>query len=156
MVSGVNDQRVVVAAPEAEEMAVPVELLNPNGLPKPDMYRQVAVASGSRTVFLAGQVARTEAGKPVGAGDLAAQVEQAYLNVATALAAVGGSFDDVAKLTLYVVDWSNEKMAALGAGVQRAAARLGVDPIKPVTLIPVAALGEPDLLIEVDAVAVLQ
>jgi enamine deaminase RidA (YjgF/YER057c/UK114 family) len=120
------------------------------------MYRQVAVASGSRTVFLAGQVARTEAGEPVGAGDLAAQVEQAYLNVATALAAVGGSFDDVAKLTLYLVDWSDEKMAALGAGVERAAKRLGVDPIKPVTLIPVAALGEPDLLIEVDAVAVLQ
>jgi enamine deaminase RidA (YjgF/YER057c/UK114 family) len=85
----------------------------------------VAVASGTRTVFLAGQVARTEAGEPVGAGDLAAQVEQAYLNVATALAAVGGSFDDVAKLTVYVVDWSGEKMAALGAGVERAGGRLG-------------------------------
>lgn len=134
---------------------MPVELLNPDGLPKPEMYRQVAVASGSRTVYLAGQVARTAAGDPVGAGDLAAQVEQAYLNVATALAAVGGSFDDVAKLTVYVVDWSGEKMAALGAGVERAAARLGVNPIKPITLIPVAALGEPDLLIEVEAVAVL-
>lgn len=136
-------------------VAVPVELLNPDGLPKPDMYRQMAVASGSRTVFLAGQVARTEAGEPVGAGDLAAQVEQAYLNVATAPAAVGGSFDDVAKLTLYVVDWSAEKVASIGEGVGRVAARLGVDPTKPVTLIPVAELGEPDLLIEVDAVAVL-
>jgi len=87
---------------------------------------------------------------------LAAQVEQAYLNVATALAAVGGSFDDVAKLTVYVVNWSGEKMAALGAGVERAARRLEVNPIKPVTLIPVAALGEPDLLVEIDAVAVLQ
>ena len=135
---------------------MPVQLLNPDGLPKPDMYRQVAIASGSRTVFLAGQVARTEAGEPVGAGDLAAQVEQAYVNVATALAAVGGSFDDVAKLTVYVVDWSGDKMEALGAGVERAAARLAVNPIKPVTLIPVTALGEPDLLVEVDAVAVLQ
>ncbi|MEH1099519.1 RidA family protein [Micromonospora sp. CPCC 205561] len=134
---------------------MPIELLNPDGLPKPEMYRQVAVASGSRMVFLAGQVARTETGEPVGAGDLAAQTEQAYLNVATALAAVGGSFDDVAKLTVYVVDWSAEKMAALGEGVGRAAARLGVDPVKPVTLLGVAALGEPDLLIEVEAVAVL-
>lgn len=133
-----------------------VELLNPDGLPKPEPYRQVAVASGSRTVFLAGQVARTAEGKPVGGGDLAAQVEQAYLNVATALAAVGGSFDHVAKLTLYVVDWSGDKMAALGAGVGRAAAQLGVDLVKPVTLVGVAALGEPDLLVEVDAVAVLQ
>lgn len=133
-----------------------IELLNPAGLPQPEPYRQVAVATGSRTVFLAGQVARTAAGEPVGAGDLAAQVEQAYLNVATALAAVGGSFDDVAKLTVYVVDWSGEKMAALGDGVGRAAARLGVDPVKPITLIPVAALAEPDLLVEVDATAVLE
>ena len=134
---------------------MPVELLNPDGLPKPDVYRQVAVASGSRLVFLAGQVARTADGQPVGAGDLAAQTEQAFLNVATALAAVGGSFDDVAKLTLYIVDWSDEKMAALGQGVARAAAQLDADLTKPVTLLPVAALGEPDLLIEVDATAVL-
>lgn len=75
------------------------------------------MASGSRTVFLAGQVARSADGEPVGGGDLAAQVEQASMNVATAMAAVGGSFDDVAKLTLYIVNWSGEKMAALGEGV---------------------------------------
>lgn len=132
-----------------------VELLNPNGLPKPELYRQVAVASGSRTVYLAGQVARTAEGDPVGAGDLAAQVEQAYLNVATALAAVGGSFDDVAKLTLYFVDWSADKLPALGAGVGAATEKIGLDLIKPVTLLSVSALGEPDLLVEVDAVAVL-
>ena len=132
-----------------------VQLLNPDGLPKPEHYWQVAVASGTRTVFLAGQVARTADGQPVGDGDLAAQVEQAYVNVGTALAAVGGSFDDVAKLTLYVVDWDGDKLAALGAGAGRAAARLGVDVTKPVTLLPVAALAEPDLLIEVEAVAVL-
>jgi enamine deaminase RidA (YjgF/YER057c/UK114 family) len=132
-----------------------VELLNPDGLPKPEMYRQVGVGSGSRTVFLAGQVARTATGEQVGPGDLAAQVEQAYLNVATALGAVGGSFDDVVKLTLYFVDWSADKLPLLGEGVGRAAARLGVDLVKPVTLLSVSALGEPDLLVEVDAVAVL-
>jgi enamine deaminase RidA (YjgF/YER057c/UK114 family) len=132
-----------------------IELLNPEGLPKPDMYRQVAVAKGSTTVFLAGQVARTATGDRVGEGDLAAQVEQAYLNVATALEAVGGSFDDVAKLTVYVVDWTPDKVAALGAGAVRAGERLGVDILKPVTLIGVAALGEPDLLVEVDATAVM-
>ncbi len=134
---------------------MPIELINPAGLPTPDVYVQMAVATGTRTVYLAGQVARTADGTPVGAGDLAAQVEQAYLNVATALAAVGGSFDDVAKLTLYLVDWSPDKLGDLGAGVARVAQRLGVDPTKPVTLIPVVALGEPDLLVEVDAVAVL-
>ncbi len=134
---------------------MPIELLNPPGIPAPDVYRQMAVATGTRTVYLAGQVARTADGTPVGAGDLAAQVEQAYLNVATALAAVGGSFDDVAKLTLYLVDWSPDKLVALGEGVGRAAERIGRDLTRPVTLIPVAALAEPDLLIEVDATAVL-
>lgn len=132
-----------------------VQLLNPEGLPQPEHYRQVAVATGTRTVYMAGQVARTAAGEPVGAGDLAAQVEQTYLNVGTALAAAGASFDDVAKLTVYVVDWSPEKLADLGAGVARAAERLQVDLVKPVTLLSVAALGEPDLLIEVEAIAVL-
>ncbi len=131
-----------------------IELLNPAGIPQPEHYRQVAVATGSRLVFLAGQVARTASGEPVGAGDLAAQVAQAYRNVATALAAVGGSFGDVAKVTLYVVDWSEDKLAALGEGVGRVAVELGVDPV-PVTLIPVASLAEPDLLVEVDATAVL-
>ncbi len=134
---------------------MPIELLNPPALPQPEHYRQVAVATGTRTVYLAGQVARDADGTPVGPGDLAAQVEQAYLNVAAALAAVGGSFDDVAKLTVYVVDWSEDKLAALGAGVGRAAERLGVDPRRPITLLSVSALGEPDLLVEVDAIAVL-
>ena len=134
---------------------MPIELLNPDGIPKPDVYRQVAVATGTRTVYLAGQVARTADGQPIGTDDLAAQVEQAYLNVATALAAVGGSFADVAKITVYVVDWRPEKLAELGEGVGRSASRLGIDPVRPITLVGVDALGEPDLLVEVDATAVL-
>jgi len=134
---------------------VPIEVLNPDGLPKPDVYRQVAVATGSRLVFLAGQVARTADGSAVGAGDLAAQVEQALRNVVTALGAVGGTFADVAKLTVYVVDWNTEMMAALGEGVGRASSALGIDVVKPITLIGVSALGEPDLLVEIEATAVL-
>lgn len=132
-----------------------VELVNPDGLPKPEMYRQLSIATGSKLVFLAGQVARDAEGNPVGEGDLAAQVEQAYLNVGTAMAGIGGSFDDVAKLTVYVVDWSPDKMPLLGEGVARAAAKLGVDPVKPITLLGIAALGEPDLLVEVEATAII-
>ena len=132
-----------------------VELVNPEGLPKPEMYRQLSIATGSKLVFMAGQVARDADGNPVGEGDLAAQVEQAYLNIGTALASIGGSFNDVAKRTIYLVDWSPDKLPLLGEGVARAAAKLGVDPVKPVTLLGVAALGEPDLLVEVEATAVL-
>ena len=132
-----------------------VEVLNPEGLPKPDVYRQVSVATGSRFVFVAGQVARDADGAPVGAGDLAAQVDQALRNVNTAVSAVGGSFEDVAKLTIYVVDWDESKLPALGEGVFRASAALGIDPLKPVSLIGVGMLGEPDILVEIEATAVL-
>ena len=83
------------------------------------------------------------------------QVEHAFRNVATAVEAAGGSFADVAKLTMYVVDWTPDKVAALGEGVGRAAGALGSDPTKAVTLVGVAGLGEPDLLVEVEATAVL-
>ncbi|MCW2679955.1 MAG: enamine deaminase RidA, partial [Frankiales bacterium] len=52
------------------------------------------------------------------------------------------------------VERDGKKYAALGEGVGRAAQRLGGDPTKPITLIPVVAPGEPDLLVEVDATAV--
>ncbi len=132
-----------------------IELLNPAGLPKPDRFRQVAIATGSKLVFLSGQVARDAAGTPIGANDLAAQVEQAVMNVNTCVEAAGGTFADIAKLTVYVVDLSPEKLPAYGEGVRRAAITLGIDTTKAITLIGVSALAEPDLLVEIEAIAVL-
>jgi enamine deaminase RidA (YjgF/YER057c/UK114 family) len=134
---------------------MPIELLNPDALPKPDVYRQVAVATGTRTVYVSGQVARTADGEPVGPGDLAAQVDQALGNVVAAVEAAGGTFADVAKLTVYIVDWTPEKMEPFVEGVLRVVGRLGIDPTKAVTLLGVSALTEPDLLVEIEAVAVL-
>ncbi|GHC68696.1 enamine deaminase RidA [Streptomyces flavofungini] len=124
-------------------------------MPEIDAYRQVSIATGSKLVFVAGQVSWDADGVTVGAGDLAAQVEQCYLNVATALAEVGGSFGDVAKLTVYVVDWSPDKMPAFLEGVSRAAAKLGGTPVPPGTLLGVAALDVPDHLVELEATAVI-
>ncbi|GGZ86496.1 RidA family protein [Streptomyces bluensis] len=132
-----------------------ITLVNPDGLPKIDVYRQVSVATGSKLVFIAGQVAWDAEGVTVGEGDLTAQVEQCYLNIGTALAGVGGSFDDVAKLTAYVVDWTPDKMPALLEGISRASEKLGVTPVPPVTLLGVAALDIPDHLVEVEATAVI-
>lgn len=132
-----------------------IELLNPAGLPEPDLYRQVAIASGTRFVFISGQVARDAEGAAVGTGDLATQVDHALRNVDTAVTAAGGTFADIAKLTIYLVDWDPAKLAAFGEGVGRAVSALGIDPVKAVTLIGVAALGEPDLLVEIEATAVL-
>ncbi|MER6501269.1 RidA family protein [Streptomyces sp. NPDC001455] len=132
-----------------------VTLLNPGGLPEVDVYRQVSIASGAKLVFIAGQVAWDAEGATVGEGDLAAQVEQCYLNIGTALAAAGGSFDDVAKLTVHVVDWTPDKMPLLLEGISRAAAKLGAAPVPPATLLGVAALDVPDHLVEIEATAVL-
>ncbi|MFG3658732.1 RidA family protein [Streptomyces sp. NPDC047706] len=133
-----------------------ITLMNPDGLPKIDVYRQVSVATGSRLVFVAGQVSWDADGVTVGEGDLAAQVERCCLNAGTALAAAGGSFDDVAKLTVYVVDWTPEKMPLLLEGMARAGARLGGAPVPPATLIGVAALDVPEHLVELEVMAVLE
>lgn len=117
--------------------------------------RQVSIASGSRLVFIAGQVAWDAAGITIGEGDLAAQVEQSYLNVGAALTEAGGSFDDVAKLIFCVVDWTPDKMSPLLEGISRAAAKLGITPAPPTTLIGVAALDVPDHLVEIEATAIL-
>ena len=132
-----------------------ITFANPSGLPAIDVYKQVSVASGSRLVFVAGQVAWDADGVTIGEGDLAAQVEQSYLNVGTALAEVGGSFDDVAKLTFYVVDWTPDKLPSLLEGISRAAVKLGTTPAPPTTLIGVAALDVPEHLVEIEATAVL-
>lgn len=129
-----------------------ISFIDPDGLPATGIYRQVAVATGSRTVFIAGQV---DWSAEETAGDLGHQVEQCYLHVGTALAAVGGTFADVAKLTIYAVDWTPDKMTGLLEGIQRALTTLGVAAVPPVTLIGVAALDTPAHLVEVEATAVL-
>ncbi|RSN66320.1 enamine deaminase RidA [Streptomyces sp. WAC 04229] len=132
-----------------------ITLVNPADLPETDVYRQVSVASGTRLVFVAGQVAWDADGATVGEGDLAAQVEQCYVNVGTALAAADATFADVAKLNVHVVDWTPDKMPLLLEGIARAAARLGETPAAPATLLGVAALDVPEHLVEVEATAVL-
>ena len=132
-----------------------VTLVNPSGLPEVDVYRQVSVATGSKLIHVAGQVAWDADGKTIGAGDLTAQVEQSYLNVGTALAGVGASFADVVKLTVYVVDWTPDRMPELLDGIARASAKLGTTPMAPVSLFGIAALDVPEHLVEVEATAVL-
>ncbi|UUU38289.1 RidA family protein [Streptomyces sp. NBC_00162] len=132
-----------------------ITLVNPTGLPEVDAYRHVSIATGSKLVFIAGQVSWDADGVTVGEGDLAAQVEQCYVNVGTALAEAGAAFDDVAKLTVYVVDWTPDQMPLLMEGLGRAAAKLGVTATPPASLLGIAALDVPDHMVEIEAVAVI-
>ncbi|QAT84569.1 endoribonuclease L-PSP [Corallococcus coralloides] len=133
---------------------MPVTLLNPDGIMKPDVYRQVAIATGTRQVHIAGQVAYDADGQLVARGDLAGQVAQAYRNVAIALAAAGATFDDVVRLTFYVVDWKRESMPDFLAGIEQVARELKISPA-PASLIGVSALYEPGVLVELEATAVV-
>ncbi|MEV7339368.1 RidA family protein [Streptomyces sp. NPDC093544] len=132
-----------------------ITLLNPDGLPVVDVLHQVSIATGTKMIFVSGQVSWDADGVTVGEGDLVAQVERSYLNAGTALAAAGASFDDVVKLTVYVVDWTADKMPLFLEGVSRAAAKLGVTPTAPGSLIGVATLDIPDHLVEVEVTAIL-
>ena len=75
--------------------------------------------------------------------------------MATALAAVGASFDDVVRLTAVIVDSSPGKTPLLLEGVARAGVRLGTTPAPPFTGIGVSVLAGPDLLVEIEATAAL-
>lgn len=132
-----------------------ITLIDPKGMPRVDVQRQVSIATGSKLVFIAGQVAWDANGCTVGEGDLAAQLEYCYLKIGTALAEVGGSFDDVAKLTIYVVDWTPDKYPMVLEGIARASAKLGVTPVPPLSLLGISAGFTPDLMVEVEATAVI-
>jgi enamine deaminase RidA (YjgF/YER057c/UK114 family) len=127
-----------------------LELINPEELPTPASYTHVVVATGSRLVFVAGQVADDAQGNLVGHGELAAQARQAFANVGRSLAAAGAGPEQVAKLTIYVVDHRPEYLPDISA------ARIAVfGDHKPAdTLVGVETLAEPGYLIEVEAIAV--
>ena len=112
----------------------------------------VVVATGSRLVFVSGQTGVDSDGKVVGTTHLD-QSRQALANLRIALRSAGATEADVAKLAIYVVDYGD---AALEALMSAAIEVFGDDfPVTASTLVGVAALWQPDLLIEIDAIAVV-
>ena len=128
-----------------------VQYINPSGLPKNPAFTNVAVVTGSvKTVYVGGQDAVDESGI-VGKGDLAAQTEQVLRNLQTALAAGGAGLEHVVKWNVYVVQ--GQPLQEGFAVFQRV---WGDRPNPPlITMMYVAALANPDFLVEMDAVAVV-
>jgi enamine deaminase RidA (YjgF/YER057c/UK114 family) len=128
-------------------------LINPPGLydPAPNGYSHVArVAAGARLVFIAGQGGETESGSL--SPDFRLQVRQALRNLQTALAAAEARVTDIAKLTVLIVDHSEERLHIFG---EELSAALGNGPKPACTLIPVPRLALNGMLFEVEATAVL-
>lgn len=136
-------------APEAHSQGTGNTYINPRGLVKPTGYTHVVVAADRRTVYIAGQVAFDSTGKVVGGSDFAAQAEQVFTNLRRALASVGASFGDVVKMTTLITDVKN--VPAL-----REIRGRYLDPKEPpANTLVVAQLVRPELLLEIEAVAVL-
>jgi enamine deaminase RidA (YjgF/YER057c/UK114 family) len=124
------------------------QLSSPASLPQPVGYSHVAlIPPGSRLVWLAGQVPLTADGS-LAPGEWEGQTRQVMENIGTALQAGGASWDDLFKLTIYVVDMA-------GLPTIRAVRDEFVNVERPPTstLVQVVALARPDLLLEIEAVA---
>ena len=124
--------------------------VNPDTIHRPTGYTHVVEVTAGRPVYISGQVAFDRAGTLVGPGDVRAQARQVFENLAAALQAVGASFEQVVKLTFYLVD------AAQLPAVREVRDQY-VNTARPPasTAVEVRRLVLDDLLIEVEAVAVV-
>jgi enamine deaminase RidA (YjgF/YER057c/UK114 family) len=123
--------------------------LEPAGIaPPPEPYSH-AIRCGD-TLYIAGQVAFDEDNNTVGIGDPRRQAEQVWRNIRLAVESAGGTLADVVKITVFLKD---VRHAPAEISVREKLFEPGRYPI--CTLVQVANLGLPDLLMEVDAVAVL-
>jgi enamine deaminase RidA (YjgF/YER057c/UK114 family) len=128
-----------------------VERVNPPELARPSGFAHAVVGRGT-TVFLAGPTALDPAGRIVGDG-IVAQFEVALGNLLTALAAAGGRPDQLASLTIYIVDMDDYKQhaAAIGAVWQRLVGRA----YPAMAAIGVRRLWDAEALVEVQGFAVI-
>ncbi len=127
-----------------------IRFLNPDGLFKPSTFSQIAVTKGDKVIYISGQTARDPTSKIVAVGDVKGQAERVFANLRTAVEAVGGSMGDIAKITTFVVNLQPDDRVWIGELVKKHF------PKPPAhTLVGISALAAPELLIEVEAIAVL-
>ncbi len=127
-----------------------VKRTNPPALSAPTGYTHIVEVTGpNKTIYISGQIAYDKEGKLVGAGDMQAQAEQVFKNLEAALTAAGAKFSDVVKMNSYITDMSRIQ------AVRDVRARYFKDSLPASTFVQVAGLVRPDLLLEIEVVAVL-
>jgi reactive intermediate/imine deaminase len=126
-----------------------VHHLNPSTLSAPTGYTHLVQVQGGRTIYIAGQVALDKSGNIVGKGDFIAQTTQVFENLKSALAAAGATFDNLVKVTTFVTDLS--QMQAL----RSIRAKYYGKNAPASTLVQITQLANPDLMIEIEAIAVV-
>jgi 2-iminobutanoate/2-iminopropanoate deaminase len=125
--------------------------INPEGAPAPvGPYVQVTVAPpGGRIVCCSGAVSLAADGSIVGEGDIVAQTRQTLENLRLSLEAAGATFDDVVKINSYVTDFS------LFPQIAPVRAEYLKEPYPASTTVEVSALIFPELMIEIEAIAIV-
>jgi enamine deaminase RidA (YjgF/YER057c/UK114 family) len=110
----------------------------------------VVVTEGETIVYISGQTARNDKADIVGVGDVHKQAEKVFDNLRVAVEAAGGSMKDVVKITTFVVDLKPGDRVWIGEMVKKNF------PKPPAhTLVGISALAAPELLIEIEAIAIL-
>jgi len=132
------------------QIPVTANFVNPPTMHRPTGYTHVVEVTAGRPVYIAGQVALDATGALVGPGDIRTQTQQVFDNLGAALQAVGAGFEQVVKLTYYLVD-------ATQLPVVREVRDQYVNTQQPPasTAVEVRGLVSDELLIEVEAVAVI-
>ncbi|MER7772665.1 RidA family protein [Kitasatospora sp. NPDC096140] len=124
-------------------------IAEPPGVAPGTGYTQVVTGTG-RLVQVSGQVAFDEQRNLVGEGDPKAQARQVFENLRRCLAAAGAGFEHVVKFTFFMTD------IAYLADIREARDEyLGALPLPAASAMQVVALFRPDVLIEIEALAVL-
>ena len=127
-----------------------VRFLNPTSMPQSFGYTQVVEVTGSKMLYLEGQVAIDPAGTIVGMGDLHAQTQQVFENLKAGLAAAGATFEHVVKLQLDLLDITQIQVVR---DVRDRYVNTHSPPAS--TAVEVRRLFRDELLIEIDAIAAL-
>jgi enamine deaminase RidA (YjgF/YER057c/UK114 family) len=129
-----------------------LERINPPELGRPSGFSHAVAATGSRMVFLAGQLGTGRDGQVV-AGGVVAQFEQALANVLTALAAADGQPQDLVSLTIYLLDV--EDYQARGREIGAVWRRLAGTGYPAMAGVGVTRLWNPAALVEIQGIAVV-
>ncbi len=118
----------------------------------PDWYEAFKIALGYRVgdvIILSGQASIDRQGNVVGAGDFDAQAEQVFDNLEFVLGVAGSSFENVINVNIYVTDMSYFPK------VMELREKYFVPPYPADTIVEVNALALPELMIEIQAIAVV-
>jgi enamine deaminase RidA (YjgF/YER057c/UK114 family) len=127
------------------------EIIQPEGVfVTRGTYPYEQVCRHGKHVYIAGQLALDADGKLVGRGDFAVQTRQVFRNIEKCLASVGATFDNVVKLSIFSTDMDNH--VPIYAPIR---SEFFSHRNVPSTYVQVARLVDPDCLIEIDAVAIL-